>query len=81
MSEPSAERRLIITKLALRGVETVDPLQLPLASDSFGHYDIVIDCSGYPPAITAAIPLLDTGGKILLFGCCPKASKISIEPF
>lgn len=78
ISEPSADRRKVVDGL---GFVSVDPKSLPISSPLKGHFDIVIDCSGYPPAITAAIPLLACGGKILLFGCCPKGSKCTVDPF
>ena len=51
-----------------------------LSSDGEWGFDAVIDCSGVPTAIEEAIKWLRCGGKILVFGCCPKGSSIKIDP-
>lgn len=38
--------------------------------------DVVIDCSGYGPAIEQNFNLLSRGGKICLFGVCSPETKI-----
>lgn len=48
-------------------------------NDSWG-FNAVIDCTGAPPAIEQAINWLRCGGKMLVFGCCPKDSSIKIDP-
>lgn len=48
-------------------------------NDKWG-FDAVIDCTGAPAAIEQAIKWLHSGGKMLVFGCCPKNSSIKIDP-
>lgn len=43
--------------------------------------DVLIDCTGVPAAIEHHIGLLDKGGKLLIFGCCPRDRKITLSPF
>ena len=51
-----------------------------LAGDDNWGFDAVVDCTGAPAAIEQAIKWLLRGGKMLVFGCCPKDSTIKINP-
>lgn len=51
-----------------------------LSGDSSWGFDAVIDCTGVPAAIEQAVKWLKSGGKMLVFGCCPKDSSIKIDP-
>ena len=43
-------------------------------------YDLIVDCTGHPTAIAEAFPWLRRGGKLNVFGCCPKLSTMEIHP-
>ena len=49
------------------------------AKDDWG-FDAVIDCSGAPKAIEQAVSWLRCSGKLLIFGCCPQKSEITLDP-
>lgn len=49
--------------------------------DEAWGFDVIIDCTGAPNAIQQAFDWLRRGAKFLLFGCCPKDEKITINPF
>jgi threonine dehydrogenase-like Zn-dependent dehydrogenase len=66
-------RRKIATNLNLIDVE--------IAEKNVSNVDIIIDCSGFPEIIRQNINFLNNGGKLMLFGCCPKEKKMDIEPF
>lgn len=86
VSEPAAARRRFVDELEL-GYRTVTPAELEaefdgksdleLAADGI---DVVIDCSGYCPAIEKAAGWLRSGGKLCLFGVAPADGKISLSP-
>lgn len=40
-------------------------------------FDVVIDCSGFPPAVEHAVSLLQSGGKLCCFGVAPPHGKIT----
>ena len=42
-----------------------------------GGFDLVVDCSGYGPAVEKGVELLKSGGKICMFGVAPPGVKIS----
>jgi 2-desacetyl-2-hydroxyethyl bacteriochlorophyllide A dehydrogenase len=42
--------------------------------------DIVVECVGKPETMQLSLQLARRGGAVLLFGVCPVAQKISIEP-
>lgn len=44
-------------------------------------FDVVIDCSGFPPAVEHAVSLLRSGGKLCCFGVAPPHGKITVSPF
>jgi len=48
--------------------------------DDWG-FDVIIDCTGVPKAIEQAFTWLRRGGRFVIFGCCPKDSKIQLNPF
>lgn len=86
ISEVSERRRGLASGLNM-GYQVVHPEVLVhnaketnLSSDGEWGFDAVIDCSGVPTAIEEAIKWLRCGGKILVFGCCPKGSSIKIDP-
>lgn len=47
---------------------TPDKLQMNQKSDPEYLFDLIIDCSGFGPAIEHAVTLLQKGGKLCCFG-------------
>ncbi|KAJ8668174.1 hypothetical protein QAD02_009837 [Eretmocerus hayati] len=45
------------------------------------EFDLAVDCSGFGPAMEAAIPLLKRGGRFCFFGVASPQTKISIQPY
>lgn len=74
VSEPQEKRRAMVSQLGV-DYEAKTPAQLKEG------YDLVVDCSGSGPAMEAAVPLLNRGGKLCVFGVASPNSKITIEPF
>jgi D-arabinitol dehydrogenase (NADP+) len=44
-------------------------------------FDVVIEATGNPAAVQAAIPFVKNGGKLLVFGVCSPNDTITISPF
>ena len=42
---------------------------------------MIIDCTGFPPAVEAELKWLRKGATIVLFGVCPKGKIVNFEPF
>jgi L-iditol 2-dehydrogenase len=78
VSEPVAVRRELAE--ALGADEVYTPEMIEHDSHTEG-YDLVIDCSGSPNAVTTAIRLARRGADILLFGVAPVGAKVAIEPY
>ena len=86
ISEVSEQRRSLANGLET-GYRVVHPEVLVstaneanLSGDDSWRFNAVVDCSGAPTAIEQAIKWLHCGGKMLVFGCCPKDSSIKIDP-
>lgn len=47
---------------------TPDELKARRTKDTSWGVDLVIDCSGYAPAIEEALQLINPGGKMCIFG-------------
>ncbi|KAK9884334.1 hypothetical protein WA026_005284 [Henosepilachna vigintioctopunctata] len=82
ISEPNQSRLDNLKKMNL-GFDLITPDQLKKNQLQNPDYlfDFAIDCSGYPPAIEHAISLLNTGGKLVIFGVAPPHGKVSISPY
>jgi len=82
VSEPNPVRRQLLQKLNT-GFDCVTPeiLKERQQKDPEYLFDLVIDCSGYAPAIEHAFSLVNAGGKLCIFGVAPPAARISISPF
>ena len=78
VSEPVGLRRDLAEALGADEVYTPDMIEHESHTDG---YDLVIDCSGSPNAVTTAIRLARRGADILLFGVAPVGAKVSIEPY
>jgi D-arabinitol dehydrogenase (NADP+) len=73
-SEPRGERRKLAAKL---NFPAYDPLHL----NELEPFDVIIDCSGNPQALSTAINLTNPMAKILFFGVCPQGQLMTVEPF
>ncbi|XP_078681623.1 D-altritol 5-dehydrogenase-like [Branchiostoma floridae x Branchiostoma belcheri] len=85
ISEPAEGRRELAVGMGL-GYQAVHPdeIKTRFAGGSDVEeigYDVIIDCSGFPPAIEQAFSWLRCGATFLQFGCCPINSEITINPF
>jgi 2-desacetyl-2-hydroxyethyl bacteriochlorophyllide A dehydrogenase len=78
VSEPSALRRDRAEALGADEVYTPEMMEHDSHSE---EYDLVIDCSGTPEAVTTAVRLARRGADILLFGVAPKGAKVPLEPY
>ena len=45
-----------------------------------GGFDIVIECSGFPPALQQALAWTKRGATIMIFGCAPPGKAVNICP-
>ena len=66
------------------GFEITDPTSLASAMagvdcEQFG-FDIIIECSGFPPALEQAIGWTKRGATIMIFGCAPPGKSVKICP-
>lgn len=87
VTEITENRRSMVVNLNL-GIKVVHPDHLTgqhreavrTENDDWG-FDVIIDCTGAPKAIEQSFAWLRRGAKFLIFGCCPKESKIELNPF
>ena len=87
ISEISEKRRNMATSLNL-GFKVALPDYLVNqqreairnGDDDWG-FDVIVDCTGVPKAVEQAFTWLRRGAKFIIFGCCPKESKIQLNPF
>ncbi|CAH1163065.1 unnamed protein product [Phaedon cochleariae] len=82
VSEPNLSRLQHLKKLNT-GFQLITPEELKKNQQKDSNYlfDLIIDCSGYPPAIEHAVSLLQRGGKLCCFGVAPPHGEIKIKPF
>ncbi|CAH1107905.1 unnamed protein product [Psylliodes chrysocephalus] len=82
VSEPNSNRLQMLKNLNT-GFKLITPDQLKKNQQSDPNYkfDLIIDCSGYPPAIEHAVTILNKGGKLCIFGVAPPHAEIKIKPF
>ncbi|KAJ8954636.1 hypothetical protein NQ314_007035 [Rhamnusium bicolor] len=55
---------------------TPDELKENQEADPDYLFDLIVDCSGYPPAIENSVKLLQRGGKLCCFGVAPPHGEI-----
>lgn len=87
LSEPTDHRKEMASRMNL-GYDCVHPDTLAAkyeeaqATDpeTYG-FDVIIDCTGFPPAVEAELKWLRKGATIVLFGVCPKGKIVNFEPF
>ncbi|XP_022906067.1 uncharacterized protein [Onthophagus taurus] len=77
VSEPNLHRLKQLNKLET-GYLAITPSEL---EKSQKKYDIIIDCSGYGPAIEKNLTILNNGGKLCIFGVAPPNIKINVSPY
>ncbi|ESO97022.1 hypothetical protein LOTGIDRAFT_188066 [Lottia gigantea] len=81
--EVSEGRRQIVSNSGL-GYRVLHPndLQVEFKNANMGEdgFDIVVDCTGNPRALEMAYGLLCSGATLLVFGCPPSKSKLTIDP-
>lgn len=82
VSEPNVSR-LNYTKKLDTGYDLITPDQLRKNKETVPGYgfDVVIDCSGYCPAIEEGLSLLDKGGRLCCFGVAPPHGTITVSPY
>ncbi|KRT85682.1 hypothetical protein AMK59_1052, partial [Oryctes borbonicus] len=80
ISEPNPYRRKQLAKLNI-GFDAITPEELQVRQSKGVVYDLIIDCSGFGPAIENAINLLNWGGTLCIFGVAAPHTKISISPY
>ncbi|XP_066144383.1 uncharacterized protein [Euwallacea fornicatus] len=82
VSEPNVARLNFVKRLDT-GYDLVTPDQLTKNREANPDYafEVVIDCSGFCPAVEQGLSLLTKGGKLCCFGIPPPDKKISVAPF
>ncbi|PNF25813.1 L-threonine 3-dehydrogenase [Cryptotermes secundus] len=82
VSEPQEARRNLLEKLET-GFDIITPeeLQTRRAKDSSWGVDLVIDCSGYAPAMEEALALINPGGTLCIFGVSSPKATMNVSPY
>ncbi|EFA08454.1 D-arabinitol dehydrogenase 1-like Protein [Tribolium castaneum] len=83
VSEPNTTRLEMMRKLNTN-YKMVTPEQLKKNAQKdpeWYSFDVVIDCSGDVGAIEQGFSLMNSGGKLVVYGVAPPANKISISPY
>ncbi len=74
VADPREERRRLAR---LRGADlAVDPRQ-----ELSGEFDVVLEASGSPAALGAALRAVAPGGTVLVFGVGPRGASWPVEPY
>ncbi|KDR20240.1 D-arabinitol dehydrogenase 1-like [Zootermopsis nevadensis] len=82
VSEPQEARRKLFEKLETGfDIITPDELKSLHTKDPNWGVDLVIECSGYAPAMEEALTLIKPGGKMCIFGITSPQARMSISPF
>ncbi|MBZ5672127.1 MAG: alcohol dehydrogenase catalytic domain-containing protein [Acidobacteriia bacterium] len=61
-------------------ISSTEPADL-LGHHGISDFDIIIDATGNPVALTSALPFLGKGGTCMFFGVCPEDAHIQISPY
>jgi 2-desacetyl-2-hydroxyethyl bacteriochlorophyllide A dehydrogenase len=72
--EPNAERRARASSLGFLAVASADDLDVPA-------FDVAVDCTGVPAAISDALSHVATGGSVLLFGVASPDATVDLSPY
>ena len=66
------------------GFRVTDPKSLAAEMEAvdaeLAGFDIIIECSGFPPALEAALAWTKRGATIMIFGCAPPGKAVSLCP-
>ena len=66
------------------GYRVTDPKSLAAEMEAvdaeLSGFDIIIECSGFPPALEAALAWTKRGATVMIFGCAPPGKAISLCP-
>jgi len=82
VSEPNLTRLNLLKKLETGyDLVTPDQLQKKRGADPSYAFEVVVDCSGFCPAIEQGLSLLTKGGKLCCFGIPPPDKTIRVAPF
>ncbi|KAL0809361.1 hypothetical protein ABMA28_011565 [Loxostege sticticalis] len=73
-----SKTRLDIVKKMDTGYRLVTP---DVLAEEKQLYDVIIDCTGVGKVMEINFNYLATGGKYVLFGCCPATHEATIHPF
>ncbi|KAF7280567.1 hypothetical protein GWI33_005766 [Rhynchophorus ferrugineus] len=81
VSEPNL-KRLLFTRNLDTGYDLITPDQLQQNKENDKNYgfNVVIDCSGFCPAIQQGLSLLHKGGKLCCFGVAHPDATIKVSP-
>ena len=83
ITELSPDRRAIADGLGL-GFTICHPDQIQEkyrnCNAGLEGFDVIVDATGSPKALEDAFYWLRKGGKLNIFGCCPKDAKLTISP-
>ncbi|XP_050292991.1 uncharacterized protein LOC126733639 [Anthonomus grandis grandis] len=83
VSEPNINRLNYLKKLDVGfDLVTPDQLQKKRDADPNGYgFEVVVDCSGFCPAVEQGLSMLTKGGKLCCFGIAPPDKTISVSTF
>ena len=83
VSEPAQGRRSITEGLET-GFTITEPGSLAErmsgVNAELAGFDMIIECSGYPPALEQALAWTKRGATIMIFGCAPPGMSVSLCP-
>ncbi|XP_059489363.1 D-altritol 5-dehydrogenase-like isoform X2 [Neocloeon triangulifer] len=77
ISEPQETRRKLVEKLEL-GYTLTSPTDLAATNPEF---DLVVDCSGFAPAMQQAFQWIKMGGKMMIFGVANPTAVMEVSPY
>ncbi|XP_023330520.1 D-arabinitol dehydrogenase 1 [Eurytemora carolleeae] len=83
LSEPKEGRREIVKGLDT-GCTVLTPVELGAQEDGVDDeqdgFNIIVECSGYPPALQEAISMSGRKAVVVIFGCAPTGSPMNLYP-
>jgi len=83
VQEPSQGRRDILANLET-GCKVLTPAQVEAEEATkdpeMDGFDVVIECSGFPPAIEKSVGWMSRGSALVIFGCSPRDKPIKLCP-
>eukprot|EP00088_Acartia_fossae_P070882 TRINITY_DN9593_c0_g1_i3.p1 TRINITY_DN9593_c0_g1~~TRINITY_DN9593_c0_g1_i3.p1 ORF type:complete len:370 (-),score=74.78 TRINITY_DN9593_c0_g1_i3:83-1159(-) len=83
VSEPAQGRRDILANLET-GYKVLTPAEVEAEEEGkdaeLDGFDVVIECSGFPPAIEKSVAWTSRGAALVIFGCSPRDKPIKLCP-